>query len=117
VIGDGENYIDAMYVDDAIRAFIAVLTSPPAEKIRCIDLGIGSGETINQVVRQAAHAFGLEAQIGHEGSTAEYIRFMIDPEPFRLAYQFTPVVSLEDGLRCLASYLEQREIGGAEIGS
>src|SRR5205085_4977677 len=44
VIGDGENYIDAMYIDDAIKAFLAVLISPPHEGLRCLDLGKGSSE-------------------------------------------------------------------------
>jgi nucleoside-diphosphate-sugar epimerase len=109
VIGDGENYIDAMYVDDAIRALIAVLTLPPVEKIRCIDLGVGSGETVNQVVTRAAHVFELEPKINHEGYTAEYIRFLIDPQPFSLAYQFMPAIPLEVGLRRLAVHLGQEE--------
>jgi nucleoside-diphosphate-sugar epimerase len=109
VIGDGNNFIDAMYIDDAIRALISVLTLPPKERVRCIDLGVGIGETINQVVTRAAHTFGLEPQISHKGSTSEYIRFLIDPGPFRAAYQFTPTISLEDGLKCLANHLEQEE--------
>ena len=107
VIGDGENYIDAMYIDDAIRALLAALTLPPVKGVRCIDLGVGSHETVNQVVTRAAHAFGLEPQISHEGPTAEYIRFMIDPEPFSSVYQFIPMVSLEEGLRRLSDHLEQ----------
>ncbi len=107
VMGDGENYIDAMYVDDTTKALLAVLTSPPLEEIRCIDLGVGSGESVNSVVMRAAHIFDLEPQISHEGSTAEYIRFVIDPRPFTSIYQFTPTISLEVGLRCLAAHLEQ----------
>ena len=107
ITGDGENFIDAIYVDDAMRAFLAVLTSPPTDGVRLIDLGVGSGETVNQVVTRAAHTFGLEPQISHEGSTAEYIRFVIDPRPFTSIYQFTPTTSLEAGLRCLAAHLEQ----------
>lgn len=109
VIGDGENYIDAMYVDDAMRALMAVLALPPEEGVRCIDLGVGSRETINQLVTRAAHAFDLEPRIRHEGSTAEYIRFVIDPRPFTSAYQFTPTISLEMGLRRFAAHLEQED--------
>jgi UDP-glucose 4-epimerase len=109
VIGDGENYIDAMYIDDAIRALLAVLTLPSEEELRCIDLGVGSRETVNQVVTRAAYTFGLEPHINHEGSTAEYIRFVIDPQPFAQAYHFAPTISLEEGFKRLASHLETEE--------
>ena len=111
VIGDGGNYIDAMYIDDAIRALLAVLTLPPSEGVRCIDLGVGSGESVNQIVKRAAHTFGLEPLITHEGHAAEYIRFVIDPVSFTSAYQFTPQISLEVGLKRLAAHLEQERKG------
>ncbi len=107
VTGDGENYIDAMYIDDAVRALLAVLLSPPAEGIRCIDLGVGSRESVNALVTRAGHIFGLEPDIRHEGDAAEYIRFFIDPAPFASAYQFKPTISLEAGLKSLAAHLEQ----------
>lgn len=109
VIGNGENYIDAMYVDDAIKALLAVLTQPPSEGVRCIDLGVGSGESVNSLITRAAYTFGLSPQITHEGSAAEYIQFVIDPRPFASLYQFTPTISLEVGLKRLAAYLEQED--------
>lgn len=112
VIGDGENYIDGMYIDDAMQAFMAVLSLPPAEGVRCIDLGIGSGETVNQLVTRTARTFGLEPQISHEGSIAEYIRFVIDPQPFTSIYQFMPKISLEIGLTRLAAHLTQENKEG-----
>lgn len=105
VTGDGENYIDAMYIDDAIQALLAVLNAPPKEHIRCIDLGVGRGETVNQVVTRAAHTFGLEPQIEHVNSSAEYIQFFIDPLPFAHHYGFTPTTPLEEGLKRLAAHL------------
>lgn len=116
VTGDGENYIDAMYIDDAVKALLAVLLLHPAEEIRCIDLGVGSRESVNAVVTRAAHVFGLEPDIRHEGAAAEYMRFFIDAEPFALAYQFKPVISLETGLKSLAAYLE-REGQRVTVGS
>ena len=107
VTGDGENYIDAMYIDDAIRALLTVLDSPPAERVRCVDLGVGGLESVNQVVTRAARTFGLEPQIEHEGTTAEYITFVIDPRPFSQAYHFVPTIPLEGGLRRLASHLKE----------
>jgi UDP-glucose 4-epimerase len=109
VIGDGKNFIDAMYVGDAVKALLAVLERPPAEKVRCIDLGVGSGDTINEIVTRAAHLFGLEPVINHEGSSAEYIQFVVDPEPFRLAYQFLPSIPLEVGLMHLFTHLQKED--------
>lgn len=109
VTGDGENYIDAMYVDDTMRALLAVLTSASEDEFRCLDLGVGGRETVNQVVTRVAHTFGLEPEIKHEGVTTEYINFMIDPQPFSTAYHFTPTISLEDGIQRLASHLAQTE--------
>lgn len=109
VTGDGENYIDAMYIDDAMKALLSVLNAPPEEDVRCIDLGVGRGETINQVVTRAAHTFGLEPQIAHSSSPAEYIQFFIDPQLFAHIYGFTPTLPLEDGLTRLARHLERED--------
>jgi UDP-glucose 4-epimerase len=109
VVGDGENYIDAMYVDDAIRALKAVLTGPIPQGVHRVDLGVGSCETVNQVVIRAARTFGLEPQLHHEGSSAEYIQFMIDPRTFSSTYQVTPEIPLEVGLKQLAIHLAQKK--------
>ena len=109
ILGDGQNYIDAMYIDDAVRALFAVLGQPPQEGVCCVDLGLGSGETVNSVVMRAAHEFGLEPQISYRGTPAEYIQFVIDPQLFTHVYGFSPTISLETGLRTLAVYLAQQE--------
>jgi UDP-glucose 4-epimerase len=109
IIGDGENYIDAMYVDDAVRALMAVLNSPIPEGIHRVDLGVGSRESVKQVVIRAAQVFGLEPHLHHEGSAAEYIQFVIDPQSFSSTYQFTPEISLEVGLKRLASHIALKE--------
>src|SRR5262249_19272672 len=59
VTGDGNNYIDAMYVDDAMHALLAVIAQPP-QGVVITDLGLGNRETVNEVVRRAAYTFGLE---------------------------------------------------------
>ncbi|GCF10082.1 hypothetical protein KDI_36460 [Dictyobacter arantiisoli] len=109
VTGDGENYIDAMYVDDAITALMAVLTEPVSEGVRCVDLGVGSRESVKEVVLRAAHTFGIEPQLQYEGVSAEYIQFVIDPRTFASLYHFTPTISLEVGLQRLATHLAQVE--------
>lgn len=108
VLGDGNNLIDAMYVDDAIRALRAVISAPPTE-LRTVDVGVGGHETVNQVVTRAAHTFGLEPEIAHEGTSPEYIKFHIDPSTFATLYGVTPATPLEEGLRRLAEHLAGEE--------
>ena len=110
VIGDGENFIDAMYVDDAVQALLTVLDAPSEIGIRCVDLGVGRGESVNQVVTRAAHAFGLEPHIEHVRTSAEYIQFFIDPQLFAQAYNFTPTTLLEEGLKRLAAHLGHEDM-------
>lgn len=112
VTGDGENFIDAMFIGDATKALLATLTHPVAEGVCRIDLGLGSGESVNSVVTRAAHTFDLEPQISHEGSSAEYIQFVINPQLFISTYSWRPTISLEVGLQCLAIHLQQEEHHG-----
>ena len=106
--GDGENYIDAMYVEDAIDALRATLDQP-ATGVEIVDLGVGGHETINSLVSRAARAFGLEAVITHVGKPHENIRCYIDPERFTARYGARPSVALEDGLRGLARHLREED--------
>jgi UDP-glucose 4-epimerase len=110
ISGNGENYIDAMYVEDAIQALMLILAHPAPEEVRCIDLGVGGHESVKQVVTRAAHIFGLEPQLHYEGATAEYIEFSIDPQSFASIYQFVPSVSLELGLTHLAAHLARERV-------
>jgi UDP-glucose 4-epimerase len=108
ITGDGNNYIDAMYVDDAIDALRATLQQP-ADGVETVDLGVGAGETVNSVVERAARVFGLEARITHTGESPEYIAFRIDPERFAARYGVRPRTPLEDGLRSLAAHLAKED--------
>lgn len=117
IIGDGENYLDSLYVDDAVRALQAVLALPPSQGVHCIDLGTGSSETVNQLVVRVAHTFELEPQITHEGSNSAYVRYVMDPKPFALAYGFTPKIPLEVGLKRLAHLEQEDKLGGVQGGA
>lgn len=116
IIGDGANLIDAMYVDDAVLALRTVLDAPPQEGLRITDLGVGGGETVNQLVTRAAHTFGIEPEISHVDSAPEYITFRIDPAAFASIYGVTASTPLEQGLRRLAEHLgrkDEQEAGDA----
>lgn len=118
ITGDGENYIDAMYVDDAVEALLAVMGRPPeAGGARTVDLGMGNGETVNNVARRAGRAFGLEPIITHVGGLPEYIEFVIDPARFGALYDWQPRTTLEDGLRRLANHLRAEDTTEGMAGS
>ncbi len=107
VVGDGRNLIDAMYVDDAIRAVQAVLDRPMGETT--VDLGVGKPISINDLVREAARTFGIDdVEITYTGKPVEYIEFSCSPKEFRRRYGFKPMISLGDGLRQFAEWLRKQ---------
>jgi UDP-glucose 4-epimerase len=109
VRGDGRNMIDAMYVDDAVRALLLVLEEPDSTATSMtLDLSGGRQLTIAELVRSAAGVFGLEPQITYSGAVAEYIEFRSGDRTMAERYGFAPRVSLEEGLRRLAAHLGGR---------
>lgn len=102
--GDGENWIDAMYIDDAVRGLLAMLTGEPSDLT--VDFGIGMPLTLNDLVRAAARTFGVEdVQIAYEGAVAEHHRFRVSPARVAELYNFVPHVPLEDGLHRLHRFI------------
>ncbi|NQT86647.1 NAD(P)-dependent oxidoreductase [bacterium] len=102
--GDGGNWIDAMYVDDAVRGLLAMVTGAPCDQT--VDFGVGVPLTLNELVRAAAAAFGIDdVHITHAGSVAESHAFRISPEPVAALYGFRPIVPLAEGLRRLHAFL------------
>ena len=109
VRGDGTNLIDAMYVDDTVRALLQVWQSEGDGGV--FDFGSGEPLTIDELVRRAAATFGVEElEIEHRGSTAEPIEFSIDPQPFCQRFAFGRQYSLEEGLLSLHAFLEENRV-------
>jgi nucleoside-diphosphate-sugar epimerase len=107
VRGDGRNYIDAMYVEDTMRAILSVLESEEGDLT--VDLCSGTPLTIDELVRTAARTFGLEAEIEHTGQVPEYIDFTVSGEAMARLFGFRPQVSLEEGLQRFAEFLRRGE--------
>jgi nucleoside-diphosphate-sugar epimerase len=107
--GDGRNLIDAMYVDDAVRALMLVLESRSLPDV--VDLACGQPLTLTDLVEQAAASFGLEADISYEGEVPEYIEFRSVDRSCRDALGFEPEIKLSDGLGHLHQYLERSDAG------
>jgi nucleoside-diphosphate-sugar epimerase len=102
--GTGENLIDAMYVDDAIKA-IRLLAEDDRPLNRVIDLYSGSPLSITELVRKSAQIFGLEARLHYEGYVPEYIEFHSCDDFMRKAFDFAPAIDLEVGLHHLLGQL------------
>jgi nucleoside-diphosphate-sugar epimerase len=106
--GDGRNLIDAMHVDDAVRA-IHLLLRPHSSGVTTLDLASGSPLTLTDLVRQAGQAFCLDAELSYQGEVPEYIEFFSTDKRMQDDYAFRPAISLADGLRSFARVLQENQ--------
>ncbi|MBI2756925.1 MAG: NAD(P)-dependent oxidoreductase [Chloroflexi bacterium] len=103
VRGDGRNLVDAMYVDDAVRAIHLLLGS--GQRGGVVDLSSHAPISLATLVNRAAGAFGLRAEITFEGRVPEYIQFHSIDFSMRDQVGFVPTTDLESGLAKFAEYL------------
>jgi nucleoside-diphosphate-sugar epimerase len=103
--GDGRNLIDAMYVDDAVRAMHVLLRGEPG--VISVDLASRAPMRLTELVQRAARAFGLEPEISYAGEVPEYIEFVSTDDRMLDHYGFAPRVGLEDGLHRFARWLAE----------
>jgi len=105
VFGDGENYIDFMYIDDAIQGLLAVITNSRANIT--VDFCSGCPQTINQLVKNVGKIFNKQIRIKHVGSSPEYITFHASPKTMFQIFGFEPSTSLKDGFQKFANWLDK----------
>lgn len=111
--GNGRNLIDAMYVDDAVRGIASLLRErPPDGHVETVDFAAGTPLSIEQLVRRAAAAFGIEPRIAFEGDVPEFIEFRSTETTLRDRLGLRAEVSLEDGLRRLTAHLGAGAVTG-----
>lgn len=101
--GDGKNLIDAMYVDDTVRAVRLMLDRTSGD--RTYDLCSGTPLTLEALVRSAARRFGIDAQIEFVGEVPEYIEFRSRDRAFEREIGFKPEISLGDGLERFRAWM------------
>jgi len=104
VYGDGKNYIDFMYIDDAIEGVLAVIQNKTANLTS--DFCSGNPQTINELVTKVGHTFNKEIIIKHVGSSPEYIRFYASPRKMFETFGFRPRISLEDGFKRFSNWMD-----------
>ncbi len=110
VRGNGKNYIDAMYVEDAVRGILSVLTS--SEKNITVDFGCCNPLTLKELCLRVGECFGKNINVLFEGEVAEYITFYMAGDEMRRRFSFEAKISLEEGIKKFARHLE-RERGKA----
>jgi len=103
--GDGKNLIDAMFVDDTVRALELVLKADAANRV--VDFCVGKPFTIRELVEEAARVFEVPVEINFTGEVPEYIDFRPSPEEMKELFGFTPRVPLAEGLKKLGEFLRK----------
>ena len=106
IVGDGQNLIDAMYVDDAGDGMMRCLVSQ-SESVT-VDFASGHPISINDLVLEAGVTFGTPVEICHTGFTEEYIEFRAEARGMADLFGFTPRVELRDGLLRFRDHLVGR---------
>jgi len=105
VFGDGENYIDFMYIDDTMQGLLTVITSPKANVT--VDFCSGNPRTINELVKNVGQIFDKKIQIEHAGVSSEYITFYASPRRMFQYFRFRPSISLEKGFTEFSNWLNK----------
>lgn len=103
--GNGKNYIDAMYIDDAIDGLLKVVKSNKADLV--VDFCKGGRLTINELVIRVAKILGKRRiKINHTGVSSEHIAFYASSKKMKDVFNFKPEVSLEEGVVKFAKFLK-----------
>jgi nucleoside-diphosphate-sugar epimerase len=101
--GDGRNLIDAMYVEDTVRAIRLILDK--GSESRTVDLCSGMPLTLAELVATAAKRFGIEPRIELTGEVPEYIEFRSEDRTMETVYGFKPTVALANGLERFRTWM------------
>ncbi len=107
VVGEGNDLIDAMYVEDAAEGIVSVVRSDVRDVI--LDFASGKPYTINELVYKVAKIFRQRnVTVKHEGWPIQYITFYTSGNHMETLYGFKPSTPLEVGIWKLAKWLKKR---------
>jgi UDP-glucose 4-epimerase len=113
VHGDGEQTRDFTYVDDAVDATLLAAIAPRAEG-EVFNVGTGIETSVNELARGVASAVGRPIAIEHidRRDIDNIRRRVVNIEKARRMLRWTPQVTLEEGLRQTAAWLEREAVAG-----
>ena len=107
VIGDGNNLIDAMYVEDATEGILSVLRSDVRDVT--VDFTCGKPLTLNELVGKVAKMFGQKnVKVRQKGWPEEYNTFYASGKHMETLYGFKPLTPFDVGIWKLARWLEKK---------
>lgn len=97
VYGDGQNLIDAMYIDDAVAAIQCILRGDHWNDT--INLAGGRPLTIETLVREVGTVLGIPSvSIEKQGIANEKNHFWGSTQEMRQFFAFEPKVTLQEGI-------------------
>jgi len=99
IFGNGEQTRDFIYIDDVVRALIAVLTADVGPQ-RTINVGSGSETSINELAHRVLTLTRSQSNLIYSPVAGGGVsRLCADLSMAQALLGFAPQVSLEDGLR------------------
>lgn len=104
ILGDGEQTMDFVYVDDVARANVLAARAPVTDVV--CNIGTGTETSLDKLARLLVHVMGadLEPVYGPERSVNAVRRRVASTRRARDLLGFEAEVSLEDGLRRLVAW-------------
>lgn len=100
VWGDGSIVRDYLYIDDFISLCMAILSAPVPAGAQILNASSGVGVSLNELFRTIEMVTGKPLSRSCELNRAVDARHIVmDPRMARNRYGWTPVTSLEQGLR------------------
>jgi nucleoside-diphosphate-sugar epimerase len=107
IIGDGNNLVDAMYVEDAAEGILSVVRSNVRNVT--VDFSFGNPLTIEELIQKVAKIFGqANPKLKYRGTPIEYNTFFTNDNRMETIYAFKPLTPLEVGIWKLAKWLERK---------
>ncbi len=114
ILGDGNQTMDFVYVDDIARANVLAAESPVTDRI----YNIASGEetSLNDLARALLRVMGsdLEPEYGPERTVNAVSRRLADTSRAAADLGFTAEVSLDEGLRRLVAWWQSEQSAAAK---
>lgn len=108
IAGSGQNYIDAMYIDDTVDGLMKIIHSPKANVV--VDFCKGEPLTINGLVQEVAKILGQNnLKLHNQGTSSEFITFHASTAGMKNAFGFEPKISLKEGMTKFAQYMKDNQ--------